>query len=156
MANSLNRVLGEEEYTHAANKRQIYSPLDDEQDWAGLLTGLEPVSQGITRLEPDWPAEPPPPVPQQDGPSVLKVHCLGEEEAQSSDLVVTARRAVPVQAGTQHLCPKLGCGKKYSRVDSLKRHRCGRLRQSTPADALPRSPITVPPLTSSLPRALAP
>ena len=45
-ANSLDHILSEDEQTQAANGRQIYSLFDDEQDWAGLLNGLEPVSQG--------------------------------------------------------------------------------------------------------------
>ena len=48
-ANSLDHILSEDEQTQAANGRQIYSLFDDEQDWAGLLNGLEPVSQGIPR-----------------------------------------------------------------------------------------------------------
>ena len=49
-ANSLDHILSEEEHTHAANGRQIYSLFDDEQDWAGLLNGLEPVSQRILAM----------------------------------------------------------------------------------------------------------
>ena len=44
VANSLDHILSEEEHTHVGpNGRQIYSLFDDEQDWAGLLTALEPV-----------------------------------------------------------------------------------------------------------------
>jgi len=49
-ANSLDHILSEDEQTQAANGRQIYSLFDDEQDWAGLLNGLEPVSQRILAM----------------------------------------------------------------------------------------------------------
>ena len=49
VADSLDHILSEEDHTHAANGRQIYSLFDDEQDWAGLLTGLEPVRRPCIR-----------------------------------------------------------------------------------------------------------
>ena len=66
-ANSLDHILSEDEQTQAANGRQIYSLFDDEQDWAGLLNGLEPVSQGIPRhAPPQCPSEHPRAAPQPD------------------------------------------------------------------------------------------